>query len=287
MADPDIFQYLDYRELLRDWLAAHAGRPSLRTLAGRAHCSPALLSAVINGKRDLDAGRAEVVAVAMKLDAHQTEHFVDLVALAHDPSFRRRKRAWEEALTTRRFRAAQQRVSDAAYEVLSNPEVAAVFELVRCCGWRNDPEWIARSLQPASTPAAAAAAVEALMSAGMLVRDDSGGLTVASPEWASGHDVPIAKAADRLHRKLLERAPQVLDDVPSNERQFGALTFAVSSSEVPEIKARVARFHEEIMNLVETSTATRDRVYQLNVQFYPVARPDEPAFTAKAGPTGK
>ena len=107
----------------------------------------------------------------------------------------------------------------------------------------------------------------------MLVPNEAGGLTVAHPEWASSHDIPWQKAADRLHRRLFERAPVVLDVVPHTERQFGALTFAVSSSVVPEIRARVARFHEEIMNLVESSTAPRDRVYQLNVQFYPVARP--------------
>ena len=42
---------------------------------------------------------------------------------------------------------------------------------------------------------------------------------------------------------------------------------------VAQMRARVARFHEEMMNLAETSTEPRDRVYQLNVQFYPVARP--------------
>ena len=273
MPDPDIFQYLDYRALLRDWLAARAGKPSLRALAGRAGCSPALVSAVINGKRDLDAGRAELLAEAMKLDAPQTEHFVDLVALAHDRSSRRRKRAHTEALTTQRFHAAQERVTDAVLAVLSDPEIGAVFELARCAGWRNDPEWIARSLQPPTTPAVAAAAVEALKEAGMLVHDESGELTVAGPEWASGHDIPAAQAADRLHRRLLARAPNVLDVVPAAERHFGAGTFAVSSSLVAQMRARVARFHEEMMNLVETSSEPRDRVYQLNVQFYPAARP--------------
>ena len=274
MPDPDIYQYLDYRSFLRDWLTTRAGRPSLRTLARRAHCSAALVSSVVTGTRDLDAGRGETFAAAMKLDADQTAHFVLLVALAHDPSPSRRRRAREDALTTRRFRSAQ-KVTEATFTVLSDPEVAAVFELARCEGWRDDPEWIARSLQPPTTPGAAEAAVQVLKTAGMLVPDPSGKLCASNPEWASDHQIPIEMAADRLYRRLLARAPDVLDAVPADQRHFGSLTCAVSSGLVDEIKARVKRFHEEIMHLVEASEAPRDRVYQLGVQLYPVATPDD------------
>lgn len=272
MTDLDLFEYVDYRAWLRDWLAASAGRPSLRAFARRAACSPALVSSIATGQRDLNTGRAEVFARAMKLDAEQTSHFVALVALAHEPSRERRERARDEVLTTKRFHGAR-RLRDARISVLSDPEVCAVFELARCAGWRDDPESIARSLQPASTIAAAAAALEVLKTAGMLVPDATGTLTPTEPEWATDHDVDIKLAADQLHRRLLARAPDVLETVPYEERQFGALTFAIPASVVPEIKARVARFHEEIMHLAEASEATRDRVYQLNVQLYPVARP--------------
>jgi uncharacterized protein (TIGR02147 family) len=109
----------------------------------------------------------------------------------------------------------------------------------------------------------------------MLVRDESGALIVTEAEFATSHDAPVAQAMDRLHRGVLARAPDVLDAVPPTERHFGTTTFAVPSSLVPQMRARIARFHEEMMNLAETSTAPRDRVYQMNVQLYPVARPDD------------
>jgi hypothetical protein len=64
----------------------------------------------------------------------------------------------------------------------------------------------------------------------------------------------------------------LLSTVPHAERQFGALTFAVPSQAVPELKARVTRFYEEMMHLVEVTAGPHDRVYQLCVQLYPVAR---------------
>jgi len=274
MSPPDVALYLDYRAFLRDWFASHAGRPSLRGFARRVHCSPSLLSSIIAGKRDLDTGRAEIFAAAMKLDAAQTSHLVALVVVAHDPSRDRRQRALDEVLTTRRFRSAP-RVNEATLTILSDPVVGAVFELARCEGWRDDPDWIASALQPPTTREVAVAALDVLMAAGALTRDADGRLQAGGSEIATEHDIHaevLSLAAAELHRRIFARAPGLLAAIPHEQRQFGALTFAVPSQAVPELRARVTRFYEELMHLVEVTEGPRDRVYQLCVQLYPVAR---------------
>jgi hypothetical protein len=60
-----------------------------------------------------------------------------------------------------------------------------------------------------------------------------------------------------------------METVPYDERQFGALMFAIPAAAIPEFKARVARFYEETIHHVETMEGSRDRVYQLCVQLYP------------------
>jgi uncharacterized protein (TIGR02147 family) len=273
MEQPDVVQYLDYRAFLRDWLAWRAGRPSLRGFARRVRCSPSLVSSIIAGKRDLDTGRAEVFATAMKLTPAQTSHLVALVVFAHDASRERRQRALDEVLTTRRFHTAP-RLNEATFTLLSDPVVGAVFELARCDGWRDDPDWIAAALHPPTTREAAVAALDVLLAAGVLARDGSGRLRAREGELATDHDIHldvVNLAADQLHRRILARAPDLLDGVPHEQRQFGALTFAVPSSAIPELKARVARFYEETMHLVEMTKGSRDRVYQLCVQLFPVA----------------
>ena len=42
---------------------------------------------------------------------------------------------------------------------------------------------------------------------------------------------------------------------------------------VEEIKARIGRFYEELMHLVDSVDVPRDRVYQVGVQAYPLAKP--------------
>ena len=210
------------------------------------------------------------------------------MALAHDPSRQRRQRALDEALTTQRFRGANRKEGAAAL-ILSDPDVSAVLELARCEGWRDDPEWIARSLRPPISPEAAAAALTALQTVGALVPGEDGKLRLGYAHWSTGHTVVpgVASLANiRLHKAFLARAPAVLDDVPHDQRQFATMTFAVNAELVKQIKARVERFYEEIMHLVESSDPRRDGVYQLGMQFFPLAKPasldgeDEPGQVA-------
>ena len=278
MVSPDVVEYLDYRAFVRDWLSSRAGRPSLRAFAKRARCSASLVSSIMAGKRHLDTGRAEDFAAAMKLTPAETSHLLALVVFAHDPSHERRQRALDEALTTRRFHAAP-RLNEATFTLLSDPVVGAVFELARCEGWRDDPDWIATALRPPTTREVAVAALDVLVAAGELVRDGNGRLQARQGELATDHDIHhevMSRAADKLHRRILARAPDLLDAVPHTERQFGALTFAVPARAIPELKARVTRFYEETMHLVEVTEGSRDRVYQLCVQLYPVASASMP-----------
>jgi uncharacterized protein (TIGR02147 family) len=111
------------------------------------------------------------------------------------------------------------------------------------------------------------------MAAGVLVRDGDGRLQAGGSQLATDHEIYIEivnRAADQLHRRILSHAPEMLA-LPNTERQFGALTFAVPASAVPALKARITRFYEETMHLVETTSGPCDRVYQLCVQLYPVA----------------
>jgi hypothetical protein len=68
------------------------------------------------------------------------------------------------------------------------------------------------------------------------------------------------------------------------------MPFAVDAELVKQIKGRVERFYEEIMHPVDSADVRRDRVYQLGMQFFPLAKPasldgeDQPGQVAAEGP---
>ena len=79
MADVQVYEFTSYRAFVKAWLEARAGRPSLRSLAGRLDCSASLLSGIVNGQRDPDEARAETLTRLLDLDPDQRQYFMDLV----------------------------------------------------------------------------------------------------------------------------------------------------------------------------------------------------------------
>jgi uncharacterized protein (TIGR02147 family) len=151
-----------------------------------------------------------------------------------------------------------------------------VLELAQCEGWRDDPEWIGRSLRPPISTEAAAAVLSSLQTVGALVPGENGKLRAGHAEWATPHVVfpgAVNLALVRRHKAFLARAPAVLDEVPHHERYFGTLTFPADAELVKRITARIERFYEEIMHLVESADVRRDRVCHLGVQLFPIAKP--------------
>lgn len=79
---PDLFNYLDYRHFLRDWLAAakkHYGF-SYRVFSRRAGLkSPSLYKMVMDGERDLIEGSLHKFLEGLSLSAKEKEYFATLV----------------------------------------------------------------------------------------------------------------------------------------------------------------------------------------------------------------
>lgn len=275
MSDPNILEYRDYRTYLRDWFAARDGRPSVRGFAKRAHCSPSLVSAVIRGHRDLHTGKAEVWAGVMGLSDEETAILLNLVTAEHDPSAERREQA--ESLVEGARALHECRVVDqATLALLSHWYVGAVVELARCEAWHEDPDWIVARLSPLVSREQAVEALEILRTLGLL-HDAAAQVASASAVYRTAQggvtDEDTRRALFQLHHDVLGLAGRALDQVPSAERQYGTTTFAVPVGLVPELKARVARFQDEIMRLVADARDRPDRVYHLGVQLFPLSAP--------------
>ena len=273
MAEVELYAYLDYRSFLKDWLAERAGRPSLRTLAGRLGCSPALLSGIVNGHRDLDDARGEGLCRALELDQQRRHYFLDLVVVEQSTSRGLRRAALERVLATRNFHGAR-RIEESAWRLFSRWSYPAVAELARCQGFRADPAWVAATLRPQISVEEAAGALATLQELGLLVQDAAGQWGPGSSALVTEHHVDqriIALALRELHQEMILRAARSLVRDPADERQFGVVTTAVPRALVEDLKTMVARFLEEVMQRCEQATEDRDVVYQLNVQLFPLS----------------
>jgi uncharacterized protein (TIGR02147 family) len=273
---PDIYEYLDYRKFLTD--AYHAGKENLsafsyRYLARRAgFSSPNFIKLVMDGKRNLGGDSPERVAQAFDLDEHQTRFFLRLVALDQAETNQERNAAYRAVAASRRFRAAR-RIEHDMFEYLSHWYYPAIREMAARDDFVDDAKWIAERLFPSVPTRDVQRALEALFRLGLLTKDDDGTISRGEPSVTTGHEV-AALAARNFHYQMLERARESIELCDREFRDVSALTVCVNPDVVDQLKDRVHRFREEMLDLCDSSSDP-ETVYQLNIQLFPLTRPPE------------
>ncbi len=269
---PDLYAYLDYRAYLRDWFQFRKSanpRFSHRVFARLAgQRSPSLLKHVMDGQRNLTPATTEAFIRALKLSSEEAEFFSWLVRLDQAPGVDERNLAWERISATRQVQRAY-RIEGEGFRYLSHWYIPAVRELATLPGFRPEPGWIARTLRPRITEAQARQALSTLEELGLLVAQGDR-LVPADAVVKTPHEV-TGLAVHNYHQGMLARASEAIGDFDPDERHLGAVTLAVAPALVPQVKAELASFLERVVALVEGAEETRDRVYQVNLQFFPLS----------------
>jgi uncharacterized protein (TIGR02147 family) len=268
----DVFSFRDYRQFLRAYYAAgKAGGQAvtLRAFSKRAGLrSPNYLKLVMDGTRNLTQPMAARFAEASGLRAEAAEYFCELVAFNQAKTTVDRGRAYERLRRFPRYRKVYK--LDAAQESYhSSWYLPALRELVAHKDFKDDPRWIAKQLLPAIAPREAERALATLFELGLVERDANGRVVqrdplVTTPEGPLGHHVVT------YHRSMLERAAAALDEIPRGEREIAALTLCLSSAQIVELKQRLERFREELLQLY-TAGPDASRIVQVNLQMFPLS----------------
>lgn len=270
---PVVFDYLDYRRFLADWFKARKAanpRYSYRAFARRAgQKSPSLLHHVIEGKRNLTSATSDAFCRAMELKSGETDFFSYLVQLDQAKTDAERNQAWELIAATRRFREAR-RIEGDGFAYLSHWFYPAIRELAHRPDFRPEPEWIAATVRPRISPAKARRALEALLAMRLLVEDADGSVHPAEASVVTPHEV-LGLAVHNYHKGMLDRAREAITGFDPEERHLGGVTVAVPESLVGRLKEEVAAFQERILDLCDRAEDPSDRVYQLNLQLFPLS----------------
>jgi uncharacterized protein (TIGR02147 family) len=270
---PDLFAYLDHRAYLRDWFMwkkTENPRFSHRLFARLAgHKSPSLLLLVSRGDRNLTDATLPGFIKALVLDPEEAEFFSLLVALDRASLDEERTDVFHRISASRRFRAAR-RIEGDSFRYLSHWYIPAVRELATCPGYRHDPAWIATALRPPITVEQAADALDTLEALGMVRVGGDGTVQVADATLATPREV-VGLAVHNFHNAMLTRAHAAIPAFSPRERYLGAVTVAVPSARIADLKAVVAEFQERFLDLCDSMDGDADRVLQLNLQLFPMS----------------
>ena len=271
--DPNIFAYSDYRAFIRAWLVVPPR--SFKFLAQRANCSKTLVSGILSGSHKLHRQRAEVFAGALRLDDEESRYFLLLVAYCDAETETAREEAWRQVAGIKRYRTSGDAERD-LIAAFSKWWVPAILELARTSDFQSDPQWIADRMFPKITVEAAQEALTVLLQLGALQVSREGRIEAGDEAFVTRHEVrgeAVNAALCEMHREMMQRAGGALTEVPPEARQYGAVTLAVPSDSVADLKREIAQFQERIVGMCHPDHAPPDCVYQLSVQFFPLTTP--------------
>lgn len=269
---PELYAYTNYRAYLKDWFESRKGKPSVRQAATKLGCSPALLSAVQGGTRDIHPPHTEKLAALVTEDGEAQAYFLALVDYEQGETLARKRDALRRVMAMRRFRTGR-RLVDSTWDLFAHWYIPAVTELARCEGFREDPAWIAAVMRPRITVEQAEEALVVLQEGGFLARGEDGHLRPTEAVFRTDHEVARVEriAVAEWHRTLLERAREALDSLPAPERHFASASLPMSPELLKELKAVISTFMEDVTSRTTGHPTDRDRVYQLCVQLFPVS----------------
>lgn len=271
---PDVFDYLDYRVFLRDWYRIKKARKSLsyRRWSQQLQLrSPNFMKLVLDGERNLTEEMAMRVAKTIPLKTkEERDFFLEIVRFTQGRSVEVRDAAFQRLS---RFRNYQQvhPLTEEQLRYHSTWYMPAIRELAIRSDFRDDPQWIARTLVPSITAEEASEALELLLKLGLLERTNDGGTKQGTPLVTTGPDVQWIHVGRYLHT-MIKMASRALDEVSTTERDISSLTLCLPPSGISEVKEKIGKFRRELLVMSEAH-ANPTQVVQVNFQLFPLSKP--------------
>ena len=265
-----IFNYFDYREFLRNDLEERKRKSpgfSLRSLAMKLGLSPSTLIRIFNGKRNLSHKLIPGFIKYLGLRSREAEYFTRLVSFCQAKTEKLRIGEYDELVN---LRSGKTRItSGAKYTVYNEWYYTAVRELLRFYPFRGNFLELSRMTYPPITVHEAKRAVDILVQLGFIDRD--GDTYIVRDENISTGELWHGTAIERFHRNTLAKAIEGLDTIDRKDRDYSTMTMCCSPEGYKKVRILLRETRRELTR-IEESDLKRNRVYQVNIQLFPMSK---------------
>lgn len=268
----NIFEYTDYRKFLKDFYnqSKKANNAfSYRVFARKAGFSSSnFLYLIIEGKRNLTKEYILKFSNAIGLNNKEQQFFDALVSFNHAKDAEAR-RYYLELLYNLRKSKTGTLLTDAQYEFISTWYYPVIRELLALPDFKEDRAWIKKKLCNRVKGRQIDEAISTLIRLGLIQRDENRKLIPTEAHIITEDEVENV-AAYKFHQQMLTLSKECLQQTEQHEREISGLTMAISEKVFQEVKRKIHEFEDEIIRLVANNEDDPERVYQLNLQLFPL-----------------
>jgi uncharacterized protein (TIGR02147 family) len=268
----EVYKYIDYRRYLADYYdekKKHQRFFSYRFFARKAGIkSPVFLKQVIDGKRNLTLAMIEKFNNALKHNKKESVFFKHL-ALFNQARNAPEKQEHYSVLLSMMDYVQERQLSADQYRYFESWYISVIRELICIHDFQDDYEKIARAVFPRISMTEAKKAVKLLMQLKMVVKQRDGKYRQTDAAIISRDDM-VAFARRSFNSEMILRAREANEALPPPERDVSGITMGISRTCHEVLRAEIAAFKERVKTIVSQDDLCT-RVYQLNLQFFPIS----------------
>lgn len=293
---PALSDYMNYRQFLQDFynFKRKSSQRQIRAYnyavfsAAANIKSPNYLKMIIEGKRNLSEDMIGKFGKALSLSKEQVEEFRWLVLFtqASDPGERNLylKKLSEHRVSSK-LKSGE--IDRKTWEKVPNWVTWIIYAMVDQDGVKFTTKSLKELLRDKATEEEIETSLNSLLASGELKRDEeTGELKKARHLIESPEEVPVALVR-KLQSQLMYLGMESLYQDAPTEREFGTLTMSLTKSEFEELKFKLRQMRKSLNkdNSIARASSKGERVYQLNLQLFPVTDAEASIATSSQAAT--
>jgi uncharacterized protein (TIGR02147 family) len=272
MAMPDVLQYSQYRQFLKDWLEERKQKDerfSLRAFAKEAGFSGhGHLRFILEGERNLTKRSLLKLVLALELPKEKARYLENLVFFNQAKTNPEKNHYFQELLKAKKSTAFRH-LEAAHFEIFKQWHHTAIRELIGTAGFRPHPTWIAQQLIPKIDVKEVEASLRLLLQAGLIAKTANGYKAV--DEAITTNDEVRHLMVDNYHRQMIRMAENSMDDVAPEQRDISSVCFKIREADFSKLKQQIQWMRKEFRHFA-VEDGTGERVVQINIQLFPLNR---------------
>jgi uncharacterized protein (TIGR02147 family) len=273
MALKSIFDYLDYREYLRDHYDSNKARNSFfsfRYIAAKTGLDSSFYVKVLQKHMHLSLKSLPRLTDFLNLNKKEIEYFTLLVRFNRAHNKDEMRLYFEKIIEFRELRI---NALDAdKYEYFSKWYYVAIREILNYTRFAGDYKSLAARLNPPISEAKARKAIELLVKLGLVVKNDQGIFEQTNQFITTGESWDSI-AIENFQREMLHLAEESINTIPKRDRETSTITVSVSWPCFEAMKERLREFRKELLEMARIERDP-DGVFQVNFQIFPLTRVD-------------
>lgn len=223
---------------------------------------------VCEGQRKLTVETAERFSVALGLTSFEKDCLVTACTLERAKDAKSQQRLSTKLAKLKRQVEPDAPMNKRHVEILSDLDNLKLYLLAQSKQFKSSPNWISKNLSTNLSLNDIEHRIALLLDSGLWIKEDRTIRTMA-PSIDTG-DAIHREALIQTHKQIFYEAKRSLTETTTKERVIAGRTFLCDPKSIPEIKARIDAFRNDLESDFECLDSTK--AYQIQLAFFEIGK---------------